>query len=257
MEQSTKTLGDVLPDTTGGAPKAVGSPGVRPRPGGKTDGASEGPSSGTSGATIRRSPLSLGVLLALSVVLLGATLWHLAMVFLTLAPASSVTDHYQKQINGYIYPEFSQNWQMFAPNPIRQNQAIGARVQTTGKDGRRHTWDWVNLSAPHVEAMKHNPLPSHLDQNVLRRAWSFYADNHNRQNRPTGKLGELSTEYLQRLALQNFGRNWYGEKIVAVQLASRVNAVAPPRWTAQRPSDNTDYQVLPWWPVADKDYREL
>jgi hypothetical protein len=197
-------------------------------------------------------------LLATSVALVAMMLWHFAMVFLTLAPASSVTHRYQKQINGYIYPEFGQNWQMFAPNPLQQNVAIGARVQTAGKAGARHTWEWANLSVPHINAMRHNPLPSHLDQNMLRRAWDFYTDNHDHKDgSPIGMRGELSTEYLERIALQHFGRKWNGERIVGVQLGSRINAVAPPRWSTQKASDNTDYQVLPWWPVADDNYREL
>ncbi|TJZ97047.1 DUF5819 family protein [Actinacidiphila oryziradicis] len=201
---------------------------------------------------------SLVVQTATAVVLLGAVLWHLAMVFLTLSPASSVTNKYQQQINAYIYPEFGQNWQMFAPNPNAQNIAIGARVQTAGYDGTRHTSDWVNLSAPHLEAIRHDPLPSHLDQNVLRCAWEFYVSSHNQKEENTnGMRGSLSAEYLARIALQNFGREWNGERIVGVQLASRTNLVAPPKWTGQPASDNTDYRVLPWWPVKESTTRGL
>jgi Family of unknown function (DUF5819) len=210
-------------------------------------------------STVRtRSTSSLVVLMATAVVLLGAVLWHLAMVFLILAPENSVTNRYQRPIDGYIYPEFGQNWQMFAPNPLAQNVAIGARVQTAGDGDIRHTWEWVNLSAPQIEAMRHNPIPSHLDQDMLRRAWDFYVDSHNLKDRNTnGMRGSLSTEYLARIALQHFGREWNGERIVSVQLASRTNVVNPPKWTRQTVPDTTSYRVLPWWPAKEKYYKEL
>lgn len=258
MEHPKKSIADGPSHPASEIPKVAEPSDVRRRHGAKVDSAGDGSPSETSGDAVRRwSPLSLVVLLTISGVLAGAMLWHLGMVFLTLAPGNSVSSHYRKQINGYIYPELGQNWRLFAPNPLLWNEAIGARVQTTGKDGTRHTWEWVNLTTPHIEAVKHNPLPSHLDQDLLRGSWIFYTANHDRHNRPIGMRGELSTKYVQRIALQSFGRKWNGEKIVAVQLASRTTAVAPPPWTAQRPSDNTDYQVVPWWPVADRDYREL
>jgi hypothetical protein len=116
----------------------------------------------------------------------------------------------------------------------------------------------VNLSAPHLEAMKHNPLPSHLDQNVLRRSWDFYTETHDLKNKPTnGMRSALSAEYLTRLALQRFGRQWNGERVVKIQLASRTNAVSPPKWTGQKAPDTTEYRILPWWPVQEKFYKEL
>lgn len=253
MQQSTQTVGDRSPEAASQLP-----PAVEPH-----DPAAVG--SGVSvmlgapdGSAHRWSNRSLVVLLGTSVVLLTAMLWHVGMVFLVLAPTNSVTQRHQKQIDDYIYPELGQNWQMFAPNPLQQNTAIGARVETAATDGTRRTWDWVNLSASHIEAMRHNPLPSHLDQNMLRRAWDFYVSNHNTKNgRPIGMRGTLSAEYLKRIALQRFGREWRGERITAVQVASRVNAVKPPRWSTQTVPDNTSYQVLPWWPVKDADYRKL
>lgn len=254
MEQFTKAPGNSAPssssDTLVGPPRTADTAASGDVP---TTGGVEGDT-----ATHVRFTTSLAVLTATAVTLLGAVLWHLGMVFLTLAPANSVTNRYQQTINGYIYPEFGQNWQMFAPNPLAQNVSVGARVQTMRPDGTRHTWDWVNLSFAHLEAMKHNPVPSHLDQNVLRRSWDFYTETHDLKDKPTnGIRSALSTEYLARIALQRFGRQWNGERIVRVQLASRTTAVAPPKWTGQKAPDTTAYRILPWWPVEEKFYKEL
>ncbi|WEO97452.1 DUF5819 family protein [Streptomyces sp. FXJ1.172] len=270
MEQFTKTTGDSTSprssDIRVGSPRASEAagpaagcvePAVLPDAGATGDVATTG-GIGRDTVTHVRSTRSLAVLTATAAVLLGAVLWHLCMVFLTLAPANSVTNRYQKAINGYIYPEFGQNWQMFAPNPLAQNVSVGARVQTLGRDGTRHTWSWENLSFPHLQAMKHNPVPSHLDQNVLRRSWDFYTESHDLKDKPTnGMRSELSAEYLTRIALQHFGHQWNGERIVRIQLASRTNAVAPPKWTGQKTPDTTAYRILPWWPVEEKFYEEL
>ncbi|WP_225824609.1 DUF5819 family protein [Streptomyces naphthomycinicus] len=269
MEQFTKSAGDCAsPESSGalvGAPRAPGA--AEPstecvEPSALTaDAAGDAlPARGSGRDGVARVPFttSLAALTATAAVLIGAVVWHLGMVFLTLSPASSVTNAYQKTINGYIYPEFGQNWQMFAPNPLAQNVSTGARVQTLGRDGTRHTWNWENLSFPHLEAMKHNPVPGHLDQNVLRRSWDFYTQTHTVKDKPTnGMRSALSTEYLTRIALQHFGRRWNGERIVRIQLASRTNAVAPPKWTGQKAPDTTAYRILPWWPVEEKFYKEL
>ncbi|MFG3024747.1 DUF5819 family protein [Streptomyces sp. NPDC048254] len=270
MEQFTKTTGDSAPprssDTWVGPPRASAAAGsatgcVEPSTLPDTDAADGAPpaeGAGRDTATHIRLTTSLAALTATATVLLGAVLWHLGMVFLTLAPANSVTNRYQKAINGYIYPEFGQNWQMFAPNPLAQNMSVGARVQTLGRDGVRHVWDWENLSFPHLNAMKHNPVPSHLDQNVLRRSWDFYTQTHDLKDKPTnGMRSALSTEYLTRITLQRFGRQWNGERIIRIQLASRTNDVAPPKWTGEKAPDTTAYRVLPWWPVEEKFYKEL
>ncbi|MEW2510419.1 DUF5819 family protein [Streptomyces sp. NPDC046870] len=268
MEQFTKTTGDSVPfrssDTLVGPPRASeAGPAecVESSASADTDVAGDAlPTQAIGRNAVRRVPFttSSAVLMATAAILLGAAAWHLGMVFLTLTPANSVTNRYQKSINDYIYPEFGQNWQMFAPNPLAQNVSIGARVQTLGRDNTRHTWDWENLSFRHLTAMRRNPIPSHLDQNVLRRSWDFYTETHDVKDKPTnGMRSALSTEYLTRLALQRFGRQWKGERIVRIQLASRTTAVAPPKWTGQKAPDTTAYRVLPWWTVEEKFYKEL
>ncbi|WP_314222942.1 DUF5819 family protein [Streptomyces zaehneri] len=268
MEQFRKAVGDSAPPRSSDTPvsptrafDAAGPTTEHDEPSAPPD--ADGntlPAEEARGDTAPRVQLTvaLAFLTLTAAVLLGAVVWHLGMVFLTLAPASSVTNRYQQAINGHIYPEFGQNWQMFAPNPLAQNASVGARVQTLGRDGTRHTWDWENLSFSHIEAMKHNPVPSHLDQNVLRRSWDFYIESHDLKDNPTnGMRSALSTEYLSRIALQHFGRQWNGERVVRIQLACRTNAIAPPEWTGQKAPDTTAYRVLPWWPVEEKFYKEL
>ncbi|MGA5701926.1 DUF5819 family protein [Peterkaempfera bronchialis] len=219
------------------------------------DPASEDPASpvGRTWSTPAQAALSLG-----AVVLLVVGAWHLAMVFLHVAPASSVTQKYQTQVDAWVYPEFEQNWKLFAPNPLQQNITVDARVKTLGADGSQHTGSWVGLTAQDIADIRHNPLPSHVEQNLLRRAWDVYSSSHNEQGDNTGgQRGDLLQQYIKRIALQRLGRDWHGEQVVEVQLRTGTDSVAPPPWSTETWPLGAAYRELPWWPVTDQDYAGL
>src|SRR6185437_2966569 len=46
---------------------------------------------------------------------------HLAATFLYNAPANPVSQRYARSVNWWMEPLFSQNWRLFAPNPISEN----------------------------------------------------------------------------------------------------------------------------------------
>nr|WP_051845495.1 DUF5819 family protein [Streptomyces globisporus] len=126
------------------------------------------------GATPPPVPWSRGArvtLAAAALTLAGALLVHLAFVFLSIAPANALSVRHHDAIDAYVQPEFGQDWKLFAPNPMQRNDAVGVRVNTLGPDGRHHQSEWLNLTAQDIEAIHGNPAPSHVDQNMLRRAW--------------------------------------------------------------------------------------
>ncbi|MFK0238412.1 DUF5819 family protein [Streptomyces vinaceus] len=197
-------------------------------------------------------------LAATALTLAGALLVHLALVFLSIAPANAASAAHRNTIDAYVQPEFGQDWKLFAPNPMQRNDAVGVRMRTRSADGRYHVSDWVNLTAQDIETVRGNPAPSHLHQNMLRRAWDAYVANHSLKNDiPKGARGRLTGAYLKRVVLQRTGRSWNGGRIVSVQVAGRFSLVDPPSWSPETPSDTTDYRLLPWWPVTEQDNRGL
>ncbi|MCX5557499.1 DUF5819 family protein [Streptomyces sp. NBC_00038] len=192
-----------------------------------------------------------------ALLLAGAMLVHLGMIFLTLAPPNALKVGNQEAINSYVQPEFGQDWKLFAPNPKQRNDAIGIRLRTMGNPGSPHISQWINLTAQDVAKIQGNPTPSHVDQNMLRIAWDSSDSLHGPTNRPKGIRGQVAADYLKRIALQRFGRQWQGERITAVQLAGRYAMVRPPSWSSEEVPDTTNYRVLPWWPVTDQDYKGL
>ncbi|GAA5703862.1 hypothetical protein AQJ43_20310 [Streptomyces avermitilis] len=189
--------------------------------------------------------------LALAVVAVAGCV-HVAMVFLHVAPSNTVTKQHGRAIDDWIYPEFEQNWKLFAPNPLQQNIAVQVRAEVRTEDGSHRTTGWYDLSALDGAAIDGNLLPSHTQQNELRRAWDFYLATHDNENRPAGMRGDLSQRYLRSivgLRLEREHAAGRGEAVERVQVRSSTTNVQPPRWSNEKVSDKPMYRVLPWWPV--------
>lgn len=199
------------------------------------------------------SPPALAVLATGAAVLLSGTAVFLGALFLSVAPPNSLSQRYQDQVNGLVYPEFEQNWKLFAPDPLQQNISVDVRARTAVGDG-----GWVDLTAQDIAAVRGNPFPSHADQNLLRRAWDFYDSTHNAQDEsPIGTRGRLSEEYLKRIALQRIGPTLLGAPITGIEIRSATVAVPAPPWSTQRWSTEPQYRQLPWWPVDTADHQGL
>ncbi|MEW2161704.1 DUF5819 family protein [Streptomyces sp. NPDC007084] len=201
-----------------------------------------------------RYQVAAALALALVAVVTGV---HLGMVFLHVAPSNTVSKQHGRVIDDWIYPEFEQNWKLFAPNPLQQNIAVQVRALVRAADGTSRETGWYDLSALDGRAIDGNPLPSHTEQNELRRAWDFYVGTHDAQNRPVGLRGDLSERYLRRIAVLRLGREHAGgpgAAVQSVQFRSRTTNVPPPRWSDEKASGKPVVRELPWWqvPAADR-----
>ncbi|MFF0595873.1 DUF5819 family protein [Streptomyces antibioticus] len=193
----------------------------------------------------------IGAALALAVVAVAVCV-HLGMVFLHVAPSNTVTKTHGEAIDDWIYPEFEQNWKLFAPNPLQQNIAVQVRAQIRTADGGSRTTGWYDLSAQDGRAIDGNLVPSHTQQNELRRAWDFFTASHDSDNRAVGERGSLSETYLRRivvLRLERGGANGADGVVERVQIRSRTLNVRPPEWTTEKVSSQPVFRVLPWWSV--------
>ncbi|BDH02808.1 DUF5819 family protein [Streptomyces seoulensis] len=178
---------------------------------------------------------------------------HLGMVFLSLAPANTVTKRHGEAVQAWVYPEFEQNWKLFAPNPLQQNVAVQVRAQVRAEDGDLRTTGWTDLSAQDGAAIDGNLLPSHTQQNELRRAWDFLGTTHGTDNRPVGVRGALSEQYVRRIVLLRLRRDeeiGRAGTVERVQVRSRTVNVPPPEWSREKVSTDPVFRVLPWWTVT-------
>ncbi|MFJ4913244.1 DUF5819 family protein [Streptomyces sp. NPDC088726] len=199
-------------------------------------------------------PYQVAAAVALAVIGL-VTCTQLVMVFLHVAPSNTLTKQHGKGVDEWIYPEFEQNWKLFAPNPLQQNVAVHVRAEIAGSDGRRTT-PWMSLSGEDGKAIRGNPLPSHVQQNELRRGWDFYLGSHDSKNRANGLRGTLSEQYIRRIVMLRLGEHDYGGTVERIQVRSEVRSVAAPPWSDEKISTKPSYRVLPWWNVTAADLPE-
>ncbi|WP_327184050.1 DUF5819 family protein [Streptomyces sp. NBC_01334] len=195
----------------------------------------------------------VGAALALAVVAVTVCV-HVGMVFLHVAPSNTVTKAHGKAIDDWIYPEFEQNWKLFAPNPLQQNIAVQVRAQVRTVDGGSRTTGWYDLSAQDGRAIDGNLLPSHTQQNELRRAWDFFTATHDNGNRPVGLRGALSETYLRHIVVRRLERGDVagdGGVVERIQVRSQTTNVTPPKWSTEKVSMSPVYRELSWWSVPD------
>ncbi|MGW0823874.1 DUF5819 family protein [Streptomyces sp. NPDC002845] len=193
--------------------------------------------------------------LALAVVAVVACV-HMGMVFLHVAPSNTLTKQHGRAIDEWVYPEFEQNWKLFAPNPLQQNISVQARAELRTADGDVRTTGWYDLSALDGAVIDGNLLPSHTQQNELRRAWDFYLASHDGENRSDDRRGDLSERYLRRIVVLRLDREQAarpGDVVERVQVRSRTTNVPPPEWSEEQVSDKPVVRELPWWPVSERD----
>ncbi|WP_156727691.1 DUF5819 family protein [Streptomyces apocyni] len=213
--------------------------------------APDGPDART-GIVALSAPYQVVAALALALVAVFACV-HIAMVFLHVAPANTVTKQHGQAVDSWIYPEFEQNWKLFAPNPLQQNIAVQARAQIRTTDGSTRQTGWYDLSAQDAKAIDSNLLPSHTQQNELRRAWDFYTGSHDNENRPNGLRGELSERYIRRIVLLRLADEEPEGTVQRVQVRSKTTRVQPPPWSGERFDRKPVYRELEWWPVTSRD----
>ncbi|WP_437107217.1 DUF5819 family protein [Streptomyces sp. enrichment culture] len=244
------------------APPVPGAPaGLPPAPRAPADGPGRSPAgpppeprTGVAALSLRHQ---IGAAMALAVVAVGVCV-HLGMTFLHVAPANTVSKKHSETIENWIYPEFEQNWKLFAPNPLQQNIAVQVRAEIRTADGGARTTGWYDLSAQDGRAIDGNPLPSHTQQNELRRAWDFFVATHDDDNRPVGLRGALSESYLRRITVLRLDRAdaaGPGGLVERVQVRSRTTNVPPPEWSGEKVSTTPVYRTLPWWPVPEDEAR--
>lgn len=216
------------------------------------------PTQPTSGIAVLSLPYQITAALVLAVVAVVACV-HIGMVFLHIAPSNTLTKQHGQAVEGWVFPEFEQNWKLFAPNPLQQNIAVEVRADVRTAAGDVRTTGWYGLSALDGAAIDGNPMPSHTQQNELRRAWDFYASTHDSENRATTSRGGMSERYLRRIVLLRLDREQAGGAdgvIERIQVRSRTTNVRPPDWSEEQVSDKPVVRELPWWSVTDRDRAE-
>ncbi|CAL9474205.1 DUF5819 family protein [Streptomyces sp. enrichment culture] len=215
---------------------------------GHADGAGDPERTGLAALTL---PYQVVGAVALAVIGLVAC-FHVGMVFLHVAPSNTLSKQHGETVDAWVMPEFEQNWKLFAPNPLQQNIAVQVRAEVAG-DGTRRVTPWIDLTAEDAAAIRGNPFPSHAQQNELRRAWDFYANQHGDDDRANTLRAGLSERYIRRIAMLRLDQHELGGRIERIQVRSATTNVAAPPWSREKTDTRPYYRLLPWWTVTAAD----
>lgn len=177
------------------------------------------------------------------VAVLAVLATHLAATFLYNAPTNPVSARYTKQIHWWMDPLFTQNWRLFAPNPISENVRIEARASLR-PDGRAS--GWIDLTAQDEAAVLDDPVPGHIAENGLRTAWFQWAATHDDSGGPTGGDADLYQSYLMNLVLDRLhGTLGAAAPVGSLQIRAVTTLIPGPGRTAQQTAPQT--RTLDWW----------
>ncbi len=181
-----------------------------------------------------------------------ATVVHVVLVFLHVAPSNPVSKRYNSQINAWVYPLFEQNWRLFAPDPDSSNRQILARTAQADSHGSMQVSPWFDLAAVDNSAVDHHPFPSHTNQNLLRRAWTSYEETHGGDDRAGSERAVMLQKYLSNIATDRVAAHSdNGSTIDFIQLRVVTLPVTPPGTAAGNgPPKPVENRLLPWWKVT-------
>ena len=96
--------------------------------------------------------------------------FHFGLVLLSLLPLNPLSYGVHGLIASYIHPVFTQNWGLFAPNPVSADSAAYARGYY--HDGAREiTTPWFDFTDPLLERVRNSRItPLNLPVTVLSKA---------------------------------------------------------------------------------------
>lgn len=201
----------------------------------------------------RRSTAVRSISALFAVLAILVTLVHVFFVFLHVAPNNTLTQDYRKPTGTWIYPYFEQNWALFAPNPMSENFRVQAQSRVRNADGTVVESDWSDLTGDDLKHIRGNPYPSKADQNMIRRAWSSYADAHDAKDESAiGARGPLTQNYLRRIVVHRFQDAGANRSVEAVRVRVATTPIGRPD---AKTKPETSYRMLGWWETKPDDFR--
>lgn len=85
-------------------------------------------------------------------------IFHFTVIILGVIPPNPITVKHNSLIKAYAHPVFTQNWHLFAPDPISSNTTTYLQVKYLDKTHNIVTSEWIDVSTGLVDANKKNPL---------------------------------------------------------------------------------------------------
>ncbi|WP_258728642.1 DUF5819 family protein [Bacillus atrophaeus] len=93
---------------------------------------------------------------------------HTIMMVMYNLPLNPVNFKHEKLISSYMNPLFTQNWQLFAPDPVSTNNNIICRGTFTNNKGQKEHTEWIDITESYNLDIKNNLFsPNRLMKTAL------------------------------------------------------------------------------------------
>lgn len=226
--------GDLVPETTGtpGSPGSAEPPEVSESP--------DTPAAAAAGAG-PAAWWSRGLVALVALLVTGVVAVHLSATFLYNAPTNPVSQKYAGPLKSWMTPVFSQNWQLFAPNPLSEQIDVQARGSLVGSG---KVTAWRDVSAVDVQGTVHDPVPSQITLNALRNAVLEWLSTHDASGNPTGPQSGVAQEYLGDLVVDRLTAQ-IGGQYSTIQIRLVFTLLPGPGRTKAQTAPQA--RTLSWW----------
>lgn len=186
------------------------------------------------------------LIIALSFGLVILLIIHFGMTILYLTPENPLRTKHWNIIYAYMFPYFSQNWYLFAPNPVNQHQNLEIKVKYKAKNGEILETKWIDTTKPLLKKLYANRFsPNQRIFEYQSTAMHTYVYNQNRRKQ---------AEKYMRLYADYFLKNYFHPdgKILAYQIRVVTNKF--PRFDKRHLPDSKGkkyYNYTKWLGYAD------
>ncbi|PTM56495.1 DUF5819 family protein [Desmospora activa] len=183
---------------------------------------------------------------AVAFVAITALTVHFAVVILSLTPDNPVKNRHQDAINKYTDPLFTQNWMLFAPNPVSQHRNLSAQARIANpQSGEITETEWVDITGPLIKEKQENRISSEaiVARHIISGLRAYLSKDKGRQ-----RDGE---KMLQRAASTALAHHWSDQDIREVRLRIITQAV-PSFQERYLPDDSIqrNFHESDWLPFA-------
>jgi len=184
---------------------------------------------------------SRGLVALVALLVTGIVAVHLSATFLYNAPANPVSQKFAGPLKSWMTPVFSQNWQLFAPNPLSEQIDVQARGSLVGSG---KVTAWRDVSAVDVQGTVHDPVPSQITLNALRNAVIEWLSTHDASGNPTGPQSEVAQQYLGNLVVDRLTAQ-IGGRYSTIQVRLVFTLLPGPGRTKAQTAPQA--RTLSWW----------
>jgi Family of unknown function (DUF5819) len=179
-------------------------------------------------------------IIALTCLVSGAVLaWHFSMTFLYVAPRNPIYDRLDKVVNAYMVPYFTQNWQLFGPDPLEEDRSVLVRAKVIDTSNQEQVTPWLDVTSAEFAEVKGHLFPGRISR--------FSIGVYDFMNGSTAPDDKKRAEAFARTVATLAARAQWGYKVTQVQMRFVDRTFPRPSEGEHSSVGKVETRDFPWW----------